>query len=79
MEKEEVNKIVDDALHRPHSKKKERDRFYSLRNILNIVFMIVAIIGVIIYCIKGYETIGTVVILIAMVIKMVECSLRFIH
>ena len=52
------------------------DRYLKLRNILNLIFMIGAIIGVCIY-IWGNSTVGTIIILGAMVFKMVECVYRY--
>ena len=49
-----------------------------LRNVLNLIFMIGAIIGVAIYLL-GNTTVGTIVILAAMSFKIVECSLRLIR
>jgi uncharacterized membrane protein YoaK (UPF0700 family) len=54
------------------------DRFLHTRNILNIIFMVGAICGVLLYFYSGH-TLGTIVILAAMVFKIVECSLRFLH
>lgn len=53
-------------------------RFIKVRNVLNLIFMIGAIIGIIIYFLSN-ETIGIIVILAAMVFKLIECALRFIH
>ena len=41
--------------------------------------MITAVVGVIIYCTNGDKTPGTVVVLAAIAMKIVECALRFIH
>ena len=53
-------------------------RHPKLRNILNIIFMVGAIIGVGFYLLAD-TTIGTIIILIAMSFKIVECSLRLIR
>lgn len=53
-------------------------RFIKVRNVLNLIFMIGAIIGIMIYFLSN-ETIGIIVILAAMVFKLIECALRFIH
>ena len=51
---------------------------FGLRNTLNIIFMVLAVIGVVVYlCAEG--NIGIYIILGAMVIKMVECCLRMLH
>lgn len=52
------------------------DRYLRLRNILNTIFMLGAIIGVCIYM-WGNSTVGTVIILGSMVFKMVECVYRY--
>ncbi|MBR5748057.1 MAG: hypothetical protein IKY01_04630 [Prevotella sp.] len=49
-----------------------------IRNVLNLIFMIMAVIGVIIYLTKDKMT-GTYVILIAMCFKMAEASLRMFN
>ena len=50
----------------------------AIRNILNLIFMIVAVVGVIIY-LKDDQTKGTIVILIAMCFKMAEASMRMFN
>lgn len=77
------NNIDTEATNRPkayHSHKDDRspDRFFKIRNILNILFMMGAVIGVLIYLYSN-RTVGTVVILISMVFKIIESTLRFIR
>ena len=55
-----------------------RDPFIRLRNWLNLVFMLGAAVGVALYFFSDH-TVGTIVILAAMVFKIVECALRFLH
>lgn len=50
----------------------------KLRNWLNLIFMIGAVAGVLVYFF-GDQTIGTIVILVAMVFKIVESAIRFLH
>ena len=50
----------------------------QIRNILNLIFMIMAVVGVIIYLTKDRMT-GTYVILIAMCFKIAESSLRMLN
>lgn len=57
---------------------KKGARFLALRNWLNLIFMVGAIVGLILYFTVGH-TIGIIVILASMVFKIVECCLRFIH
>lgn len=54
---------------------KKRDKYFIIRNILNILFMIVAVVGVLIY-IFGDETVGTIVVMFGMLFKVTECSFR---
>lgn len=56
----------------------EDDRFFNVRNFLNIIFIIGAIIGVLLY-VYYTKTIGTIIILASMVFKIIECILRFIR
>ena len=50
----------------------------KLRNVLNIIFMVLAVIGVIYYLTKDRMT-GTYIILIAMCFKIAESSLRMLN
>lgn len=54
------------------------DKWFKLRNTLNIIFMILAVVGVCLYYFSS-NTIGTYVLLVAIVIKIVECCFRFKH
>lgn len=54
------------------------DRFFKLRNWLNIIFMVGAIIGVAVYLLSDHTT-GTIIVLAAMVFKIVESGLRFLR
>ena len=54
---------------------KKRDKYFIIRNILNILFMIVAIVGVVIYLWKD-EMIGTFVVMFGMLFKVMECCFR---
>lgn len=57
---------------------KPADQFLKLRNWLNIIFMVSAIIGVLLYFFHD-QTTGTIVVLGAMIFKIVESALRFIR
>lgn len=54
-----------------------KGRFFVIRNILNIAFMILAIIGMAIYFF-GSHTIGGIILITAVIIKISECILRII-
>ena len=57
---------------------KERDKYFKLRNVLNIIFMIGAIVGCAVFYYSDHF-IGTIIILIAMAFKFVECALRLFN
>lgn len=56
----------------------EKDKYFNVRNILNIIFMIGAVTGMLVYFCYGH-TVGTVIIMTAIVFKVAECCLRFIR
>ncbi len=62
---------------RRHSRPQERGKFFWLRNLLNIVFIIGAIVGMLVYFFKNDE-IGMIIILGAMAFKMCECVIRLV-
>lgn len=76
----EENTTYQSPLRRPHrrAEEKEHDRFFKLRNILNIIFMLGAIVGMCLYFLTSYTTIGIIIILTAIVFKFTESTLRFI-
>lgn len=49
----------------------------QIRNLLNLIFMILAVVGVIYYLTKD-RTVGTYIILFSMCFKIAESSLRMI-
>lgn len=65
-----------DCEHTKHGRP-EFDRYASLRNVLNFLFMIGALTGVGLYYFKNPDT-GIIVILVSMLFKIVECVFRFI-
>lgn len=54
------------------------DQFRNIRQWLNIIFMVGAVVGVAFYLLHTPQTLGIIIILSAMVFKIVECALRFI-
>lgn len=54
------------------------NNFLLIRNILNSIFILGALVGMGVYFWKD-QTTGGVIIIGAMVFKFVECCLRFIH
>ena len=61
----------------PRRRREDRgDRYMALRNILNIIFMLGVLAGVVVYFYGNQDT-GTIIILVSMVFKIVECVFRF--
>jgi len=52
-----------------------RDRFFAVRQVLNIAFMLLAIVGVVVY-LTGPFYLGVAIIMIAVVVKMAESVIR---
>lgn len=83
---EEINNFAEEEeevtlVKRPerHHRKPDDGRgpFFMLRQIFNILFMVLGVIGAYMYF-KGNEAMGIVVFIIAMAFKMAECALRFV-
>ena len=64
--------------HRIH-RHEPADRFLHIRQWLNIIFMLGAVVVGTVYFLADTTTVGTVIILAAMVFKIIECLLRFIR
>lgn len=63
---------------RHHRRDASNDKYFRIRNILNIIFIIGAIVGMGIFYFHD-RTMGTIVILTAMAFKIAECCFRFIR
>lgn len=63
---------------RRHRRQRDDYNMLKFRNVLNIIFMLMAIIGVVLYF-TDYRTIGTYVLLASMAVKMVECCIRLLR
>ena len=70
-----INENID---HGRHRKGGPDSRFFKIRNLLNALFMLLAIIGVAVYALSSHTT-GTIIVLVAMVFKFIECCLRIIR
>ncbi len=84
MTQEEINKTVDDAVEQASSPRRrkrlrEDDRFFAIRNVLNVIFMLGALVGVAFYLMKSDSNVGIIIIMASMAFKVVECCLRFIR
>lgn len=54
-----------------------KSRVFFIRQALNIIFMIGAVIGGLLYWFQPEPTLGILVIMTSMFFKMAECVLRF--
>jgi len=65
-----------DFLPRRHRGEPERkDNHLALRNVLNVIFMLLAIVGAAVYYWSDHTT-GAIILLVAVVFKIVESALR---
>lgn len=80
MEQNDINDTpLKRAEQRAQLRREERQRKLKLiRNILNLIFMLMALAGVALYVFHD-RYVGTIVILVAMAFKMVESSMRMLR
>lgn len=53
-----------------------RDKMFKVRNTLNIVFMLLAVIGLILWTQTDYTNLSIVILLIGVALKIIEVCLR---
>ena len=63
--------------HRGEDEDNGEDKYRMLRQILNILFMLGAVVGVIVYFYYGRD-LGTIIILVSMAFKLAECVFRLL-
>lgn len=79
--------ITESTAVRPHHRQKRliaydkrNDSTFKTRNILNLLFMLFAVIGLVVYVSsEGMKTLALVLILIGVVLKIVEVGIRLFH
>ncbi len=49
----------------------------NLRKLLNIVFLILAVVGFAFYFVQGYRDVGIVIMVVGMAVKLAEFFVRF--
>jgi len=80
---ENINKDKREYAVKPHHTQPKlnngKDSMFKYRNIINVAFMVLAITGVIIYTKSDFKITGAVVLIIAVVLKFIEVSLRMFH
>jgi len=80
LDKDEIKQTVNESLARHHRREKDNedgDRFAKIRQWLNIIFMIGAVLGIAIYFLSNQHT-GFIIIVGAMMVKFIECVLRLL-
>lgn len=75
---EQNNESVAQPPRRNHRQPREHTRIGYIRQWLNIIFMLGAVVGVIFYFLSDSNT-GVIILLTAIVFKFVECVLRVIN
>lgn len=63
---------------REHCEPRQHTRIDYIRQWLNIIFMLGAVVGVIVYLVSDHNT-GILIVLGAIVFKFIECVLRVIN
>lgn len=76
-EMERENGLARRPRHQMRREERSDNKMLPLRNILNLVFMLGAIAGVVTYYL-GNSRLGIIIVLAAMAVKMVECAIRMI-
>ena len=74
----ETEEVQEGLPHHRRHRKPASDQLLGFRNVLNIIFMVLAIIGVVVYLWVD-STIGTYIVIGGMAFKMVECCLRMLR
>lgn len=75
---EQNNESVAQPPRRNYRQPREHNRIDYIRQWLNIIFMLGAVVGVIFYFLSDSNT-GVIILLTAIVFKFVECVLRVIN
>lgn len=75
---EQNNESVAQPPRRNHRQPREHNHIDYIRQWLNIIFMLGAVVGVIFYFLSDSNT-GVIILLTAIVFKFVECVLRVIN
>lgn len=78
MTKDEIDEIVERQQAARHRKPDDRElRMRQIRNVLNIVFMVIAVVGVAVY-LGGNQTTGIYVFIASMPFKLIEVAIRIL-
>ncbi len=78
---EDANKMLEEQqqeLERIRSKRHKGIDTTKLRHALNVVFLLLAVVGFVLYFVPGYHNIGIYVIILGMIVKIIEFFIRFL-
>lgn len=81
-ENKNVNETPTNYAVRPHHRQRRlieyngRDKMFKVRNILNIIFMILAVVGLILWTQTDLSVLSTAILIVAVVLKIVEVCIR---
>ncbi len=57
----------------------KHDSMFKVRNSLNIAFILLALIGIILYMATEWQTAAYIILLVGVVLKIAEVSIRLFH
>lgn len=63
---------------RHHRRSPQDDKYFKIRNILNLIFILGAMAGMAVFYLKDTTT-GALIIITAMAFKLAECCFRFLR
>ncbi len=78
---DDANKMLEEQqqeLERIRSKRRKGIDTTKLRFALNVIFLLLAVVGFVLYFMPGYRDTGIIVIIIGMIVKIIEFFVRFL-
>jgi len=81
-ENKNVNESPTSYAVRPHHRQRRlidyngRDKMFKVRNTLNILFMILAVVGLILWTQTDLEVLSAVILLVGVILKIAEVCIR---
>ncbi len=78
---DDANKMLEEQqkeLERIRSKRRKGIDTSKLRRALNVIFLLLAAVGIVLYFVPGHRDTGIIVIIIGMIVKIIEFFVRFL-